>query len=570
MLLIDMKRFLIILFFIFYVLVLSAQIQQGIVKTRGRMLNGKLVRGVRLSGVTIKLNYGNPLISGNQGTFSFNVPATKSFSLLSVSKKGYTLADPDDIKRTFFYSSSNPFFVVLEDEKQHQAELNIATRNIRRILNAQLQAREDEIDSLKNENLITEEEYQKKLKELNDKMSNSNELIKGLAKRFVSTDFDRLDSLNAQISYYIQIGDLFRADSLIKLQGNLDENIEKFRQHKSALVEAEEYIRREQKNIAKRIKNKIDIALLSYNEDDIAKYSFALADLDTTCAEYQSIALSNIYYRYDLDIARLYDRLINIATIDNTLLVQLYRFADKAESYYFYKGNLQGCKDLYDKIITIAEKRNINLISLKQSYRWSKIYFLYNDYKTMLRIHKIGISEYLRDTTCDKSVLSREYGFVAQILCLMGEYKEAISYYEKAILQMESTKSVRYYKYSYLFYIAYAYEKLGREKKAKKFYKESFTILYPSKDCSHYSIMDYKKNFEDLGFGVYWLPEILLEVCDNYIESSEYALASEVCDKIESICEFYDNYGQYETPYTIELAIRRNKIKYFFPKRAEY
>lgn len=60
-----------------------AQTQQGVVKTRGRMVNGQLVAGSRLSGATITLNFGNPQVSQGQGTFSFNVPTGKSYSLVS-------------------------------------------------------------------------------------------------------------------------------------------------------------------------------------------------------------------------------------------------------------------------------------------------------------------------------------------------------------------------------------------------------------------------------------------------------------------------------------------------------
>lgn len=40
-----------------------------------------------------------------------------------VNKKVYVLADPEYTKRSFFYSATNPFYVVLEDEKQHQYEI---------------------------------------------------------------------------------------------------------------------------------------------------------------------------------------------------------------------------------------------------------------------------------------------------------------------------------------------------------------------------------------------------------------------------------------------------------------
>lgn len=543
-------------------LVSYAQIQQGIVKTRGRIVNGKLVAGMRLSGVTIKLNYGNPLVSSNQGTFSFHVPAAESFSLLNVNKKGYVLADPEYIKRSFFYSATNPFYVVLEDEKQHQNEIIIATRNLRRTLISKLQACENEIDSLKNKNIINEQEYQIKLKELNNKMSKSDELIRGMAKHFVSIDFDQLDSINAKISYYIQSGDLYRADSLINLQNNLDESIEKLKQHKKAVLEAKEYVRREQKNVAERIIQKRDIAILSNNDEEIEKYSFALADLDTTCAEYQIQVINTLWYRYDLDLSRIYNRLINIAEINNDLISRLYWLLDMAESYY-YTGYLQKCKDLYDKVISIADKHDINVTMLKQSYRLTKVYILYRDYEQVLNIHKKGIIQFSKETYLSEKALADEFINAAHALCLMGRYKEAITYYQEALSQIETTKN-KWYKSACLFYIAYTYERLGKKRISKKLYKESFTIRDSSKDYSHYSIIDFKKEFylTNVGFyGYCWPNEILLEVCDSYIENGEYILASKVCDTIEEEFSSYNNNGEYETPYTKELELRRDKIR---------
>lgn len=161
--------------------VTNAQTQQGIVKTRGRMVNGQLVSGQRLTGATVTLSFGNPLVSGNNGAFSFNVPSGKNYSLVAAKKQGYTLADPEYTRRSFAYSGSNPFYVVLEDENQRQADINAATKNVRRTLNAQLQTREDEIESLKEQNKLSEEEYQNRLQELYDNQSKSGQLVKEMA-----------------------------------------------------------------------------------------------------------------------------------------------------------------------------------------------------------------------------------------------------------------------------------------------------------------------------------------------------------------------------------------------------
>lgn len=105
-----MKRYLLLAFLFLSVITSFAQTQQGIVKTRGRMVNGQLKKGQLLSGATITLNIGNPLVSGQNGAFSFIVPTGKNYSLVTAKKQGYTLADPEYTRRSFRYSASNPFW----------------------------------------------------------------------------------------------------------------------------------------------------------------------------------------------------------------------------------------------------------------------------------------------------------------------------------------------------------------------------------------------------------------------------------------------------------------------------
>lgn len=539
-----------------------AQIQQGIVKTRGRMVNGKVVPGTRLNGATITLNIGNPLVSGPKGSFSFNVPAGKNYSLVAVKKQGYTLADPEYTRLFFSYSANDPFYVVLENEAQRQADINAATRKVRRTMIAKLQAQEDEIDSLKAQNKINEQEYQTRLKNLNEKALKIEERVEKLVLRFVSVDFDQLDSINAQISFYIQNGDLSRADSLIELQGNLYESIENLKQHKEEAQKYEEYIRREQKNIAERIRQQIDIAKLKNNDKDLEKFSFELANLDTVCGEYQCELLLNLHYRFDLDFSLIYDRLINIAKNENKIQTILYWKLAKAEDYY-YRGKLKECKNIYDEIILFTEEKGINVTQIKQSYRLAKVYLLCGDFNMVLKMYQKGIELKEKERGYSESVLADEYNNAAHTLCLMGRYKEAITYYEKAIAQMEPTGN-RWYKSAYLFFIGYANEKMGKKNNAKKYYNESFLVRDSSKDYSKFSLIDFKKEFfltEGYWYGYCWPNEILLEVCDNYIENRDYEMANKVCDAIEEESNLYDNHGDYKAPYAKALLQRREILK---------
>ena len=272
-----------------YVNICFAQTQQGIVKTRGRVVNGQVVAGTRLPGATITLNFGNALVSSNQGVFSFNVPASKSYSLVSAKKQGYTLADPEYTRRSFKYSASNPFYVVLEDETQRQADINAATRNVRRTLTAQLQKREDEIEALKEQNKITEAEYLKKLQELYDNQSKSERLVKEMAERYASTDYDQLDDFNRQVQMYIEEGELQKADSMIRCKGDMEQRVAEYHNVVAANKKVREDLEKSETGAAKTYEDlSIDLyrrheILLQNFMQDSALYCLKLrADLDTT------------------------------------------------------------------------------------------------------------------------------------------------------------------------------------------------------------------------------------------------------------------------------------------------
>ena len=63
-----------------------AQTQYGYVKTKGRMVNGKLVPGTMIGNAVIQIKDRNDLISRNNGVFSFPVTSGKSYLLLGARK----------------------------------------------------------------------------------------------------------------------------------------------------------------------------------------------------------------------------------------------------------------------------------------------------------------------------------------------------------------------------------------------------------------------------------------------------------------------------------------------------
>ncbi|MBQ0058335.1 MAG: tetratricopeptide repeat protein [Bacteroidales bacterium] len=331
-----------------------AETQQGIVKTRGRMVDGQLVPGTRLSGATISLNFGNPLISDAQGSFSFDVPASKSFSLVSVKKQGYTLADPELTNRSFTYSSTNPFYVIMEDENQRQAEINAATRKVRKTLLAQLDKREEEIEALKAQNKLTEKEYQDQLQKLYDDQSKSEQLVQQMAERYATTDYDLLDDFNRQVQMYIEDGELQKADSMIRSKGDIAKRIADFHNIVAANRKEREKLEISEKGAVKTygdlshdLYRRHEIFLQSFMQDSALYCLKVRADLDTTrweaLEDYAKLCNYQNKFeeceKYNLICLRLYtnnNNLKGISTIQHNLgvLYAALKDYDKCEVYF--------------------------------------------------------------------------------------------------------------------------------------------------------------------------------------------------------------------------------------------
>ena len=273
-----------------------AQTQQGYVKTKGRMVNGKLVPGQGLKGAMVSVQGRTAiLVNADDGAFSFPV-AEPQFRLDSVRKKGYQLVDMDACPKTY-KRSGNPLFIVMETpEQQLQDKLN-AERKIRRNLQKQLQSKEDEIEALKEANKITLKEYQKSLQQLYTEQESNEQLIADMARRYSELDYDQLDEFYRHVSYCIENGELTKADSLLRTRGNIKAQVNTILQRNQTLQEQKEKLQKaeavQQSDIeeaARRCYSYYETFFVQHLNDSAAYYLELRAALDTTQLEWQNDA----------------------------------------------------------------------------------------------------------------------------------------------------------------------------------------------------------------------------------------------------------------------------------------
>ena len=269
--------------------------QIGYVKTKGRLgNNGTIISGTRLRGAVVWVKGGNAVVSGAEGTFSLAIPSNNYF-LQNVQKQGYVLTDPDVLSKQYAYSK-NPLVLVLETPTQKTDDKLHAEKKIRRTLQRQLQEKEDEIEALKEQQKLSEEEYRKQLNDIYSQQESNERLISQMAKKFAQMDYDQMNSLDQQISEAILNGRLTEADSLLRSKGNMRERIAEIRMEQQIEVLEEVMLSKRQSNLEKSkafTKKKMeevasdcykyfDRFCLAQQYDSAAFYLNMRAELDTT------------------------------------------------------------------------------------------------------------------------------------------------------------------------------------------------------------------------------------------------------------------------------------------------
>lgn len=268
------KLFNIILSLFLVTININAQTQYGYVKTKGRLnSNGQVITGTRISGAIVQIKGINAVLTQANGSFSFPM-SSQCFFIQNVKKQGYILTDPDVLSRRYDYSS-NPIVLVLETPNQQADDKLMAERKIRRTLQRQLQQKENEIEELKQQNKLTEEDYRILLQKLYSQQENDEKLISQMAEKYSQIDYDQLDDFNRQVSILILNGELQKADSLLNTKGDIVSDITEYHHLQEMNTKEKEKLAQRQKNLDKSVAyenwKKEDIAQRCYNKFEIYK-----------------------------------------------------------------------------------------------------------------------------------------------------------------------------------------------------------------------------------------------------------------------------------------------------------
>ncbi len=439
-----MKKVLSIILTLICVSVIAfAQTQQGYVKTKGRMVNGKYTVGKRISGVTVQIKDRSAVLSKADGSFSFPIPS-KKYSLDKVTKQGYVLLDQDVLYRQYAYST-NPLELVMEDKAQLDADRRAIERQVRRITEDELHRREVELDSLKEHNKITEERYRELLNKLNNDFDNNEQLVKDMVEQYNKIDFDQLDEFNRRVSNCIINGRLDEADSLLRTKGDISKRAKELNQLSKANAVAQSEL---DKSKAMESKKREDLAQDCYNRfliykikhiNDSAAYCIEMrASLDTTNAEWQDDAGLFVHaYLADYDKALGYFK--KALAIQEKVLWK--EHPNVATSYnnignvYSGQGNYDKALEYDNKALAIQEKV-LGKEHPDVATSYNNIGFVYakkGQYEKALEyLHKaLAIKEKVFGK--EHPTVATSYNNIGGVYGEQGNYDKELEYYKKSL-----------------------------------------------------------------------------------------------------------------------------------------
>lgn len=312
-----MKRVSILIIFLLSLLVSIAQTQLGYVKTLGRPEK----KGEALSGVSIRVKgEHNSVLSNENGIFSLLLTGKKNgdaYTLQHVQKLGYELNESDVIGRPHAFSEKVPLTLVMVSSAQLQADklrienkaYQVAENNYKNLLAS--------LETQKQKQLITLEQYRRKLQELQGRFENYQSMISSLAEHYAHTDYDQLDENDREINFCIENGNLERADSLIRSLFNpvdvlkrnneslyrIDQNILQAGDILRQANEAMSAVLKRQSKDAEYLYQLYTISLARFDNQKAAWYIETRAQLDTTNVEWQ-LEAGNFFCEYLADYSK--------------------------------------------------------------------------------------------------------------------------------------------------------------------------------------------------------------------------------------------------------------------------
>ena len=558
---------------------LSAQTQVGIVKTRGRMVNGQLVRGKGIPDATVQLKDRSVLSQKNSGTFSFPVSGQK-YSVKSVQKSGYQLLDPQVCRE--YDLSRDTLYLVMEKPEQIRFDEREKELSLRKDLETKLQEKEEEILAMN----VSLEEKNRLLSTINWQRQENEKTISKLAKYYASLDYDVLDSFQRQVNSLLEQGKTEQALTLLNSRGSMVSRIQEIHREQAIEKEEEEELSRKQEALFQSTqgsRRKVeDIAADCYNyyrgfyetlQLDSAFYYLELrASLDTSNVDWQYDA-GACWVVHDNELAMMYfRRVMRHASPTDRALMNCY---DRMASLYRDKDESKAL-EYATEALRIADVIGEDRDRMSLNSDVARLYHKKGDYVKELEYLQNAIPIAKEIYGADDKILAMFDDRIGYAYLKMGNYSKALDYFRKSLAARKNAypfdKAESYYNISYLYYdkgdykkaldnglkaislmedcpgltenktyhgmVANTYHKMGNLPKALEYYQKTLTLYETYPEPNEYEVR--------------LINEVAGACCEkmkDYSQAVEYfKKASAICEKMhglehQDVAELFNRIG---------------------------
>lgn len=500
-----MKRLKLIIICLCIAFYAVAQTQQILVKTRGKIdSTGHVIPGKRLSGVIIEIRkVPNTHVTNHNGWCAIHLKDS-IYTISRIEKKGYRLVDLGIIGRKMKSSPNFRLIIVMDtiDNFGRKKTLD-RERSIRLSFQRHLQIKENELDSLKKQNRITPEEYQKELQQLYTDYQNNGRLISEWKELYAITDYDHIDELDLEIAHSIITGDFTMADSLLY---NRDRNIA--------------YLERELQSMRKELEMVYDKTYIEEKKELIAKKLYRLFELYKIQEEYETAAdyleeraqLDSLNIEWNLDAGKFildylfdkqnenkskgfFDKALQICLSegDSLYLAKTYMCLGDLNSKW---GNYKESFDYYDKALQIYSDEdsayvyyNLDTEVLQCLDRIALAYNSMDKHDDALKQLEVTLNLYQRHYPERKDLIANCYINIGTVLENKGDYNEAHRNFETALAILDSISDMPRLAYCYN-NLGSLYEREDNYDEAIKFYEKGLDIYEDSYGSSMKEQMD--------------------------------------------------------------------------------
>jgi tetratricopeptide (TPR) repeat protein len=547
------------------VAVMTAQTQQGIVKTIGKPGH----KGQALSGVTVRVKgEHNAAISRADGTFSLAMSGKKNgqpYTLQQVQKSGYELNEKTVLGRQYAFSSTVPLTIVMVSTAQLQADKQRIENNAYKTAEKNYKAKMAKLEKQLKEKSISEEQYRVIIQELQNKFERYQSLIDELADHYAHTDYDGLSEKEAEINVLIENGELEKADSLIH---TLFDPVDVIKRNKEALSRIDQTIAgaqgiidqadadlvavlKQQEKDAEYLYQLYTIALAQFDNEKASRYIQTRAQLDTTNVQWQCDAgrfvsdyladyvLAMNYYQRGLrqSITQSGEQNDMTAVLYNNVGLEYSHQGDYTQALVYLQKSLEILEQLYDSEhpLVATTYNNIGTVYYSQGdyakarefYEKSLVIDVIVD--QLIEHESVTLDE--KSVNLYKSRLATSFNNFGDFLIGQGDYPKALEVHNKALAIWERIYGPDHPRVALSYNnIGVVYYHQGDYPQALEYYHKSLAIWERVYGIDHPSVAN---SCDDIGT-LYYL-------------QGDYARALEYIQKSQSIHEKLLDYDAAES-----------------------